>query len=50
MDNEHRDIAAAIIAGRSSKAQTLMHDHIQGVADMTSAVMGPLVEDFIEWH
>jgi DNA-binding FadR family transcriptional regulator len=50
MDREHRDIAVAIIAGRAGRAHTLMEEHIQAVADMTSEVMGPLVEDFIEWH
>jgi GntR family transcriptional regulator, transcriptional repressor for pyruvate dehydrogenase complex len=50
MDREHHDIAAAIVAGRPGRAQTLMHDHIQAIADLTSEAMGPQVEDFIEWH
>jgi DNA-binding GntR family transcriptional regulator len=50
MDSEHVEIATAIMAGRPSRARTLMHDHIQGVAELTTEVMGPLVEDFIEWH
>jgi DNA-binding FadR family transcriptional regulator len=50
MHREHHDIAVAVIAGRASRAQALMHDHIQSVADMTTEAMGPLVEDFIEWH
>jgi GntR family transcriptional regulator, transcriptional repressor for pyruvate dehydrogenase complex len=50
MDREHRDIAAAIVAGRARRAQTLMQDHIQAVADITNEAMGPLVDDLIEWH
>jgi GntR family transcriptional regulator, transcriptional repressor for pyruvate dehydrogenase complex len=50
MHREHHDIAVAVVGGRASRARSLMHDHIQSVADMTSDAMGPLVEDFIEWH
>lgn len=47
---EHHEIAAAIIRGRAVQARTLMHDHITAVAELSSSVMGPLVEDFIEWR
>ena len=50
MDEEHRAIAAAIVAGHPGRARTLMHDHIQRIADLSREVMGPQVEDFIEWH
>ena len=45
MDREHHDIAAAIVAGRPRRAQPLMQDHIQAVAEITTEAMGPLVDD-----
>jgi DNA-binding FadR family transcriptional regulator len=50
MDREHHDIAEAIVAGRARRAQTLMQNHIEGVAEITREAMGPLVDDLIEWH
>ena len=49
MEQEHHDIAAAIIAGRPARAEALMRQHIQRIADITTAAMGPHVEDYIEW-
>ena len=46
---EHRDIAEAIVAGRARRAQSLMQDHIQAVAALTTEAMGRQVDDFIEW-
>jgi len=50
MAAEHRDIAVAVIAGKPTRARSLMRDHIQGVADVATETMGPRIEDFIEWH
>jgi DNA-binding FadR family transcriptional regulator len=50
LNREHHAIADAIVAGRPKRAQELMRAHIQAVADITTEAMGPLVEDFIEWH
>ena len=37
------------MAGRVARAETLMRVHIQRIADITSAALGPRVEDYIEW-
>lgn len=50
MEHEHHVIAATITAGHSTRAHTLMRNHIQGVADLLTESMGPRVDEFIEWH
>lgn len=50
MEADHLDIARAIIAGHSSRAETLMGEHIERIAQMCSQLMGARVEEFIEWQ
>jgi GntR family transcriptional regulator, transcriptional repressor for pyruvate dehydrogenase complex len=50
LEDEHRDIADAIVMGKVRKARQLMEEHIGGVAAVTRAYMGESVDDFIEWQ
>ena len=50
LHREHVQIAQAISGGRPARAEALMRQHIEGIAIMTIDVMGPLAEDYIEWH
>jgi GntR family transcriptional repressor for pyruvate dehydrogenase complex len=49
MEQEHHDIGAAIMAGRPARAEALMRQHIQRIADITTQALGPHVEDYIAW-
>lgn len=48
--DDHLRLARAIAAGHSNQAQTLMGDHIRGVARYNRDRLGSKMEDYIEWQ
>ena len=47
---DHVDIARAIRAGHANKAEELIREHIQAVADFYGERMGSRLQDYVEWR
>lgn len=50
IDDDHRLLARAIIAGQPTRARTLMEQHIENVAQFAIEQLGLQTSTFIEWQ
>jgi GntR family transcriptional regulator, transcriptional repressor for pyruvate dehydrogenase complex len=50
IEHDHRRLAAAISAGYSNHARSMMEAHIRSVADLSARRVGAGIGDYIEWQ
>jgi GntR family transcriptional repressor for pyruvate dehydrogenase complex len=50
IEDDHRGIAEAVVAGHSRRARTLMGEHIGHMTRSAEAVLGDVFDDLIEWQ
>jgi GntR family transcriptional repressor for pyruvate dehydrogenase complex len=50
LDEDHRRIAAAIVAGGGDRAAALMKEHVAGMASTAGEHLGHRLDDVIEWQ
>ena len=50
IEHDHREIAAAISAGRTQKARTLMAQHISNVIDIYRTRWPDRMKEIVEWR
>ena len=50
IEHDHAAIAKAIVAGHRTKARQLMEEHIRAVTDFYRNILGPQMDDYIEWR
>ena len=50
IEHDHAAIAKAIVAGHRTKAPQLMEAHIRAIIDFYRSVLGPQMNDYIDWR
>jgi DNA-binding FadR family transcriptional regulator len=50
IEDDHHDVARAVIAGHPQRARALMEEHITSLCTLYEGQMGDQLDDYIEWR